>query len=125
MSNRFDEIVDEAVNEVGDRQPDATANPAKAKMENVVSLDQPAERPRQRSKPKSKREQSSYDHSDPAAALARGLTRPLVTKTVRFRPELAEALNRVVLENKLAGKKPDTIQDLVNEATEAWVSTRR
>jgi hypothetical protein len=90
-----------------------------------VSLDRPADRLKLPSKRKRQREQRSHENSDPAAALARGLTRPLVTKTVRYRPELAEALNRIALENKLAGKKPDTIQDLVNEATEAWVGTRR
>jgi len=42
--------------------------------------------------------------------------------TVRFRPELAERLKRTVFERRLAGDKPDTIQDAVNDAVELWLA---
>lgn len=125
MNNRFDEMVFDAVNEVEtslDSPPEPVAsNKAKQEPQKVVSIDAKSDSSTESPKRKAKREPKGVGESDAAATLARGLTRPLVTKTVRFRPELAEALNRIVLENKLAGHKPDTIQEVVNEAAEAWV----
>ena len=51
------------------------------------------------------------------------LTRAVVT--IRFRPGLAERLKRSTFEHRLAGNKPDTIQDAVNEAVELWLAKSR
>jgi hypothetical protein len=123
MNNRFDEMVEEAVGEV-ELSPERSApKPNRdSGSQKVVSFGGKADTEVDSAKRKSpKREPKRAGQNDAAATLARGLTRPLVTKTVRFRPQLAEALNRIVLQNKLAGKKPDTIQDVVNEAAQAWV----
>ena len=57
-----------------------------------------------------------------ASQVARGLTRPVVPMTIRFRPELAEGVKRVILERRLRGEKPDTIQEALNEAVTTWLS---
>jgi hypothetical protein len=123
MSNWFDEIVEKAVDGIQDGPKKAAAISDKPNRNKVLSPERSVDGPKQPPKAKARRAPTTAGDNEPALALARGFTRALVTKTVRFRPELAEALSRIALQNKLAGRRPDTIQDLVNEATESWVKS--
>jgi hypothetical protein len=42
--------------------------------------------------------------------------------TSRIRPEVATALKRMSLERRLAGREPNTVQDIVEEALDAWLA---
>ena len=44
-----------------------------------------------------------------------------VPLTTRCRPELASALKRVSLKRQLAGKEPSSMQEIIEEAIEAWL----
>ena len=46
----------------------------------------------------------------------------LVPLTTRLRPATAQALRRAYLEQKLAGKHPDTQQEIVEAALHAWLA---
>lgn len=45
-----------------------------------------------------------------------------VPLTTRLRPELAATLKRVSLERQLAGVHPFAVQDLVEQALQAWLA---
>ena len=41
--------------------------------------------------------------------------------STRLRGDLAKALKRAVLERKLAGESPDTVQEILDDALEPWL----
>lgn len=45
-----------------------------------------------------------------------------VPLTSRIRPEVAAALKRMSLERRLAGREPNTVQDIVEEALDSWLA---
>ena len=45
----------------------------------------------------------------------------LVTVTTRLQPKTAEMLHRACLEQKLAGKRPNTQQEIIELATQSWL----
>jgi hypothetical protein len=44
-----------------------------------------------------------------------------VPLTTRIRTDLATALKRASLERQLSGEKPNTVQDILEEALEPWL----
>jgi hypothetical protein len=45
-----------------------------------------------------------------------------VPLTSRVRPEIANALKRMSLERRLAGREPNTVQEIIENALDAWLS---
>jgi hypothetical protein len=119
MNNRFDEMVLDAVDGI-DKGKLENDKPSSRKAKNIVSISSGDEA---QTMPPTRKRRRGKNLEVSTATLARELTRAHVTKTVRFRPDVAEALNNIVLQNKCTGAKPDTIQDVVNEAVSTWLDT--
>jgi hypothetical protein len=80
--------------------------------------------PKRKAEPKPKEkwegaEQAPAIPPPPVAALAGRM--PLTT---RIRSDLATALKRASLERQLSGEKPNTVQDILEEALEPWLKDR-
>ena len=106
MNNRFDEAINEVEAEIQTTREAAPAGPQQDQEDRKSRLDAQADAP--------------YD-SLISAELAADLNRAVLPMTIRFRPQIATAMKRIVLENRLRGEKPDSIQDAMNEAAAAWI----
>jgi len=108
VNNRFHEAINEVEAEIQTSRESAPRPAARTKKtEKVVSM------PKQN---------APYD-SLISAELAADLNRAVLPMTIRFRPQIATAMKRIVLENRLRGAKPDSIQDAMNEAAAAWIDS--
>ena len=105
MNNRFDEAINEVEAEIQTSRETAPRPARTKKTDKVVSM------PKQN---------APYD-SLISAELAADLNRAVLPMTIRFRPQIATAMKRIVLENRIRAQKPDSIQDAMNEAAEAWI----
>lgn len=52
-----------------------------------------------------------------------GITKILVPLTTKLQPSTTAALKRAVLEQKLRGRNPATVQEIAEEAIAAWLRT--
>jgi hypothetical protein len=85
-------------------------------------LKPPNRKTEQKQKPKEKREGEEQAPATPPPPMAAPAGRmPLTT---RIRSDLATALTRASLKRKLAGEKPNTIQDILEEALEPWLKDK-
>ena len=112
MNNRFDEAINEVEAEIQTTR-EAAPRPA------------PAARPKRTEKVVSMPKQNAPYDSLISAELAADLNRAVLPMTIRFRPQIATAMKRIVLENRLRGQKPDSIQDAMNEAAAAWITAKQ
>lgn len=71
-------------------------------------------------KPPAEPETPATPRSQPSTATPAG-TVYLVPITTRLKPELADALKRASLERQLARVRPNTVQDIIEEAVEPWL----
>ncbi len=51
------------------------------------------------------------------------ISNPLVPLTTRLQPDTAAALKRAGLEQKLCGRKPGTVQEIVEAALRSWLQS--
>jgi len=80
--------------------------------------DPPSEPKRSKRVGRSRRRQPQPAPTSSPTGLVAQLRVPLTT---RLHPDTAEALRRACLEQKLSGKLPNTQQDIVEQATQAWL----
>ena len=77
------------------------------------------EKPKQKAEVKEKREGEGLPPTPVASQL------PAITGrsplTTRIRSDLATALKRASLERQLSGEKPNTVQDILEEALQPWL----
>lgn len=98
-------------------------NPRALGPESVVEMPTRHEpRPRVRGRPRAK-ERSTNEEGDPrtvdrAAELLDDILVPLTTK---LRRKTVQAIRRAYLEQKLAGRKPATQQEIIEEAVGDWL----
>jgi hypothetical protein len=78
----------------------------------------PKRKPEAKEKPKAKREGEEATPATPPAMPSVASRMPLTT---RIRSDLASALKRASLERQLAGEKPNTVQDILEQALEPWL----
>jgi hypothetical protein len=102
------------------------ATPEKPKTPKAKPERKEKQERRTSAKPKPEpQEEREGEHSNPiSAAIA---TPPYAGRsplTTRIRSDLATALKRASLERQLAGEKPNTLQEILEEALEPWLKEK-
>ncbi|MEX2171064.1 MAG: hypothetical protein WD851_17225 [Pirellulales bacterium] len=100
------------------------APPSKLPVEKIVKLQQPAA---ENNEPKESRSRASRlssrgRSSQEAPEASEVLDQVLVPVTVRLPHRMAQSLRRAYLEQRLKHAKPDTQQEIVEEALGDWLS---
>jgi len=81
----------------------------------------PKRKPEPKEKLKAKRE---GEEATPATLPPMPVPTSRMPLTIRIRSDLASALKRASLERQLAGEKPNTIQDILEQALEPWLKDK-
>jgi hypothetical protein len=100
----------------------APAKPSVPPGDNKAALDPEEEAPVQETKPPAARRRSRGRLGSPPLDSNQLLDQMLVPVTIRLRRRTAQALKRACLQQELAGAKPDTQQDIGEEALSVWLS---
>lgn len=85
------------------------------------NLKPPKRKAEPKQKPKEKREGEQPAPTSPPPMPTPAGRMPLTT---RIRSDLATALKRASLERQLAGEKPNTVQDILEQALEPWLKDK-
>ena len=111
--------------ETKETKPEAVeAAVGKLPVERIVDLQQPAAENNEakESRPRASRRSSRGRSSQDAPEASEVLDQVLVPVTVRLPHRMAQALRRAYLEQRLKHAKPDTQQEIVEEALGDWLS---
>lgn len=90
-----------------------------------VEITEPEEpkAPKRKPKPRPK-EKREGEEPTPAALPAMPAPTSRMPLTTRIRTDFGTALKRASLERQLSGEKPNTVQDILEEALEPWLRDR-